>query len=157
FEDALRLVDARGAAYDRGPRGAMLSVFPLAIEDVGTLVRRAQAVGLIELANLNSPTQYVLSGERGAIELPMRIGEDEYVAEARLLDVSLPMHTSLFAPVAAAFEPALASADWHTPVHPYLPNLRGAFLDTPTRADFIATLTAHVHRPVQWCASIDRV
>ena len=157
FEDALRLVDARGAAYDRGPHGAMLSVFPLAIDDVETLIRRARAVGLIELANLNSPTQYVLSGERGAIDRAMRIVEDEYYAEARLLDVALPMHTSLFAPVAAAFEPALVSADWHRPAHPYLPNLRGTFLEAPTRADFVTTLTAHVHRPVQWRASIDRV
>src|SRR5436305_5074215 len=38
FQDALRILEARGSAYENGPRGLMVSVFPCGIE----LVEQAQ-------------------------------------------------------------------------------------------------------------------
>ena len=55
FTDALRLVNARGAAYDAGPAGVMASVFPLSLEELEQVVARARNHGALEIVNLNSP------------------------------------------------------------------------------------------------------
>src|SRR5215204_905002 len=68
FADALRLVDARGVAYDAGPAGAMAAIFPLELSDLESVVSRAREHGVLEIGNFNSPTQHVLSGEREAVE-----------------------------------------------------------------------------------------
>ncbi len=67
FEEALRLVDARGTLYDAGPDGMMASIFPLLVEELAPYVEAAQAYGVLEIANLNSPTQHVIAGARAAV------------------------------------------------------------------------------------------
>lgn len=48
FEDAVRVLDARGRIYDydEGPRGAMVAVFPLPLSELCPLIERAQKAGL---------------------------------------------------------------------------------------------------------------
>jgi [acyl-carrier-protein] S-malonyltransferase len=47
FEDALALVAARGAIYDRSPKGMMAAVFPLPLGDLEEVVEAARAHGVI--------------------------------------------------------------------------------------------------------------
>ena len=68
FEDALRLVAARGAAYDQGPLGAMAAVFPVDEAAVLDAIERLAPVGIVEIANFNSPSQFVLAGDRAAVD-----------------------------------------------------------------------------------------
>jgi hypothetical protein len=65
-----------------------------------------------------------------------------------------PVHTDLCELVAAAFEPRLHLAPWKSPVLPYFPNVRGEPLPDAFALDFIVSLRAHVHRPVQWSRSL---
>jgi [acyl-carrier-protein] S-malonyltransferase len=155
FADALRLVDARGAAYDAGPDGAMAAVFPIDLGELEPVVSRARAHGTLEIGNHNSPTQYVLSGERPALEAAMRILEDEHVVETVVIEPRIPMHSTRFRPVVPAFSPALRRAAWRPVTRPYLPNAHGRFLSSPTPGDLISSLTLHVWRPVRWRQSID--
>jgi len=154
FLPALALVDARGVAYDSGPDGAMASVFPLPLDELRAVVARASAAGPLEIANLNSPTQNVISGARAAIDAAGAILEEEGV-ECRIIEWRVPMHASLFEPVAVAFRPALERAPWRAPRLPYLPNVLGHFEEAPTPARIVDLLGLHVHRPVLFRASID--
>jgi [acyl-carrier-protein] S-malonyltransferase len=154
FASALRLVEARGQAYDAGPDGAMASVFPLELGELQAVVHRARDWGALDIANFNSPTQHVLSGERAALDAALAILEDEYFVECVVIEQHIPMHTWGFHPVAALFRPALERAPWQPPRKPYLPNVRGTILGSPTPQDFIEALTLHVYRPVLWSESI---
>lgn len=154
FPSALRLVEARGTAYDAGPDGAMASVFPLELDELQTVVSRARAYGALDIANINSPTQHVLSGERSALDAALAILEDEYFVQGVVIEQHIPMHTWRFHPVAAIFRPALERAPWQPPRKPYLPNVRGSTLELPAAQDFIETLMQHVYRPVLWSESI---
>lgn len=157
FADAVRLVDARGRAYDAGPEGAMLAAFPIELADLAEAIERARAHGVLEVANLNSPTQHVLAGERAAIDAAARILEDELFVEAVRIDDRVPMHSSIFRPAADAFRPALEAAAIRPPLHPYLPNVLGHRLDAPSADTIRELLHRHVHQPVQWRKSIEHV
>lgn len=155
FVDALRLVDARGAAYDDGPEGAMASVFPLPLDELALVVARARAQGPLEIVNLNSPTQNVIAGSPPAIEAASAILDEEHGVECKIIERRVPMHASFFAPVAAALRPALDLAPFRAPRSPYLPNVTGRFEHAPTPARFADLLARHVHSPVLFRASID--
>jgi [acyl-carrier-protein] S-malonyltransferase len=155
FAQALRLVDARGIAYDSGPDGAMLAVFPLSMEELDAIVGRARDHGAIEIGSYNSPTQHVLSGERAAIAAAQRMLEDEHAVETVLIEDRIPMHSRQFSPAVRSFLPALQQVHWTAVKRPYLPNVVGGFMSSPTSRDFIYLLTLHVWRPVRWRQSID--
>ncbi len=157
FEEALRVVDERGALYDAGPAGAMASVFPLDYEPLAAVVERARAHGCLEVAVFNSPAHHVLSGERAALELALDLLEREHFVEGVVIEPRIPMHSSSFEPVGRALWTALQQVAWKPPAGPYLPNVVGRFVENPGPADFVTLLSQHVYRPVRWRHSIDFV
>lgn len=156
FADALRLVEARGAAYDAGPRGAMISVFPLALEDLEPIVERARAHGPIAIANLNSPMQNVIAGSPDALAAACVELEDAGCA-CVLIESRVPMHSPMFEPAAEVFRPALERAPWRSPALGYLPNVTARPEPSPSCSRIAELLRLHVHCPVLWRASVDFV
>ena len=159
FIDALRLVKARGEAYDAGPRGYMASVQPL---DLGTLEEvvasvRARGLGVLEIVNLNSPRQHVLSGEQAAVDAAVAVLEDEHYVVPAIIERQVPMHASIFAPVGEALRPHLRRARFRSARRPYMPNRVGAPVLAATHDDYVAMLAAHVHTPVLWRRSIEHI
>ncbi len=152
--DLLRLVDARGAAYDAGPSGKMVAIFPMAHDEL-VAVLDEHGEGRVEIANVNSPTQHVIAGEHAAVDRVVLALDRDHVVEARTIEERIPMHTSRFAPVAEAFRVHLERASFRAPRLAYHPNLTAQPIATPTSGDFVHSLSQHVHRPVLWRASIE--
>lgn len=157
FEDALRTVEKRGEAYDAGPRGAMASVMPMDALELQEVCHRVQNKGVLEVTNLNSPRQQVISGETAALEAALQILEDEFYVQATIIERQVPMHCSIFAPVGEAFRKHLETVTFNKPSLPYLPNALGQVLEQPVKEDFVELLSTHVCRPVLWRKSIDLV
>jgi len=155
FEEALRVVDARGALYDAGPDGAMASAFPLDGDDLAAVVERARARGRLEVAVFNAPAHHVLSGDRAALELALDLLEREHFVEGVVIEPRIPMHSSRFEPVGRALRAVLEPVAWKPPTRPYLPNVVGRFVEDPGPDDFVTLLSQHVHRPVLWRHSVD--
>ena len=143
FTEALRLVRHRGAAYDQGPPGAMVSVFPLPLDELESLVQivRPRGLGVIEIANLNSPTQHVLSGDAGCV----------------VIERNIAMHSSLFRGVADALESTFFGARYQTPNLPYLPNVLGDFEEDVSPERIARNLVEHVCSPVHFRESIEAI
>lgn len=157
FEEALALVAARGRAYDAGPQGKLASVFPIAVECLEALLSEARSYGFVEIASYNSPRQHVIGGEAAAVDVVLKRIEEEIGLEPVVIERRLPIHTSCFEPVARAFLPALQCAAWKIPYRSYLPNVSAVEEKTPEPARFIELLASHVHRPVLWRKSIERL
>ncbi len=159
FAAAVQLVAKRGDAYDAGPPGAMASVFPLPLDELEPVVAEVAKLGLgvLEIANLNSPTQNVLSGARPALDEAMRRLDRELGVDSVLIEPRIAMHSSLFRPVAEALAPTLRAAPYRTPERLYLPNVIGDFEQAPTPARIAEHLIAHVCSPVLFRRSIDRL
>lgn len=157
FRDALLTVEQRGLAYDNGPPGAMASVFPIDIEELEEVVAKSRHAGILEIVNLNSPRQHVLSGERAAIDEALKVLDADYYARAVVIEKKIPMHCSTFKPVGAQFRNHLETLEFGELLRPYFPNRLGRILDNPAKEDFVELLATHVHSPVLWRHSIDHL
>jgi malonyl CoA-acyl carrier protein transacylase len=153
FDEALALVDARGAAYDAGPSGAMACVFPT---DHDALAEMLRAFPRLEIVNFNSPMQHVIAGPREEIMWACPVLEEEG-ATCVIIEDRIPMHASRFAPVARALARTLQRAPWRAPRMPYLPNVTARFETAPTPARIGHLLARHVFSPVRWRESIEIV
>jgi [acyl-carrier-protein] S-malonyltransferase len=154
FSQALLAVEQRGEAYDAGPAGAMASVFPISLEELQEVCDRVKDAGVLEVVNLNSPRQQVLSGDRAALDKALEVLEEDFYCEAVIIERQVPMHCSTFAPVGKRFGEYLSTVTFAKPQVPYLPNRLGCFEDDP---DFVDLLSTHVCRPVYWQRSVDFV
>jgi len=157
FDDALRAVEFRGRCYDEGPRGWMAAIQPISDDDLGDIVARASKLGVLEIVNLNSPRQQVVAGERAAVEAAVNLAEDEFYAQPRIIDRSVPMHSSLFRAVGEQFRTYLEELAFRPVERPYLPNRRAELIAAPTAAELVELLSTHVHEPVLWRQSLDHV
>lgn len=158
FTEALQLVRHRGAAYDQGPPGAMVSVFPLPLEELEAIVQTVRALGLgvIEIANLNSPTQHVLSGDASALDAATELLAEEGI-DCVVIERTIAMHSSLFRGVADALELTFFGASYKTPRLPYLPNVLGNFERDVSPHRIARNLVEHVCSPVHFCESIEAI
>jgi [acyl-carrier-protein] S-malonyltransferase len=150
FAGALRLLDARGRAYERGPRGLMMSVFPCEREQVVHALDAGADI-CIEL----SSTHFVIGGETASVEAAAARLEEEAFVQASVIDSALPMHSRIFLPAANAFREALEKTEWMPARKPYLPNVDGVFLIDVRPADFVDRLYRHVFSTVHWERSLD--
>ena len=157
FESALRLVDARGAAYDRSPPGMMTAVLAADVETVETVVREAAVHGTIAVSNYNAPTQHVIAGDVLAVTWASKRLEDDHLAHTVVIERRVPMHTALLTGVASQFIPDLERAEWTVPSRRYLPNVLGTWSSDTGAAAFAARLAEHVTRPVRWRESIEMI
>ena len=152
FIDAVRLVSARGRAYDAGPSGMMAAVFPLEREALEPLLPPG-----VEIVGFNSPTQHVIAGEHALMQRALERLEADTYARIVPLQSKLPMHHSRFASVADAFEPALAAAPWQQPHRSYRPNTTASVEATPSAQQMTSSLARQVCSPVRWTESIERL
>lgn len=155
FDDALALVERRGAAYDQSPPGIMMAVLGAIEEEVADAVTRASIHGTVVISNYNAPTQHVIAGARVAVEAAAPILEDECGATAVETESRVPMHSPVLAPVAAAFRPELLRTRWRTPSRPYISNVSGGPEPELSPSLFVDRLTAHVTEPVRWRGAIE--
>jgi [acyl-carrier-protein] S-malonyltransferase len=150
FEDAVRLVRRRGQymqeASDATPSGmaAVMGLEPDAVERVCAEVRATG--GVVVVANLNSPGQVVVSGERGALA---RCGEALTAAGARRvipLKVAGAFHSPVMQPAADRLAADLAATPFHDPLVPVVSNVTANVVRTADEAR--ATLSRQVVEPV---------
>ena len=157
FQDALRLVDARGKVYDEGPAGLMVALFPIGLEEVQDLVDRARSAGCVEIANYNSPSQFVIAGETRAVQAAIEIAQDEFAIDPVTIEKQIPMHTTVFRSVADALMPYLRAAPFRAPRRTYVSNVLGACVSNAQPEQIVELLARHVFSPVRWRQAIDEI
>jgi [acyl-carrier-protein] S-malonyltransferase len=158
FVTGLELVRERGlamqAAAEAAP-GAMSAVLALDPDLLREAVARARAVGRVQLANFNAPTQIVISGDRDAVA---KAGEFALAAGAKRvvpLPVSGAWHSELMLPAQARFAPFVERARIAMPRFTVISNV-----DAKPYAD-VATIKANLIRSVTdevlWHATAERL
>ena len=112
FEDAVRLVRARGRAMQEAvPEGAGAMAAIMGLEGTvieGICARAAEDTGeTVSCANFNAPGQVVIAGTQKAVARAQELASAEK-GKAIPLKVSAPFHCALMAPAARAVETELA-------------------------------------------------
>lgn len=148
FDDAVRVVRARGAAMQRAVpsgEGAMAAV--AGVNEDRLLAICAAQPGVCELAAMNTPGQLVIAGATAAVKGAVSAVEAEG-GRGTLLNVSAPFHCSMLAPAAEALAEVLTKVTLRPPTVPVLHNVDAAPCADP--AEIRARLVAQVTQPVLW-------
>lgn len=150
-EDGIELVSLRGRlmAEIQGERpGAMAAVIGLGAADLQALCEAAADGETLSLANINSPTQIVVSGEEPAVERLMEMATEAGAQRVVRLQVAAAFHSALMEPAQAKMREALAAVAVEDPSVPMAANARG---DLVQRGDDVRdALVAQIASPVRW-------
>ncbi len=149
LEDAVRTVRVRGEAMQRAGMerpGAMAAILGLDLAAIESAC--ASAGGVVAPANLNSPTQVVISGEVDAVERAMEACRASGAKRALRLDVSGAFHSPLMAPAAGILRDHLARLSIQAARFPVVANVTGLPVQAP--GEIRASLEAQVLGAVRW-------
>ena len=151
FEDALRLVHLRGQAMQQAaeatPSG-MLSLLGATQQTATALAEEASQAGVCQVANLNSPSQIILSGENTAIDAAEAAAKDHGIRRCIRLSVAGAFHSEVMRPAAERLQEALLDVEILPPKIPVLSNVTAEPAGSP---DMIRELLARqVCAPVLW-------
>jgi [acyl-carrier-protein] S-malonyltransferase len=166
FEDALTLVHNRGLYMQKAVpagKGAMAALIGADIEIVRQTIAAVnhELAGLpvepegvrrvVNLANWNSATQLVISGEKNAVEeAARRLG-----VKTVFLPVSAPFHSELMLPAEEKLTLDLDRVVFSDPKFPIINNWQATQV---TRAEEVRNgLKKQVSRPVLWQAIMDKM
>ena len=152
-EDGMRLVAERGRrmnAIQSEQPGAMAAVLGMEAEPLAELCEQA---GGVALANLNSPTQIVVSGEAAGVDRLMELAEEAGAARVVRLQVGAAFHSPLMEPVQAAMAQAMESVSWRDPETPLVSNATGGLVTTAEGVR--AALVAQIASPVRWVDCVE--
>ena len=151
FADAIRAVKARGRAMQRAVpagQGAMAAVLALDAGKVAEACAQAAAeTGLVvAAANLNSPSQTVISGALAAVERASVLVKEKGARRAVMLPVSAPFHCTLMQPAQEEVARVLEGLSLADPTIPVAANVTGTLVTTAnaTRNALIRQVTGAV-------------
>jgi [acyl-carrier-protein] S-malonyltransferase len=157
FADGLRLVRERGRlmkkAGDISP-GSMAAIIKLDDETVADICRQVtdSGVGVLQVANYNSPGQVVISGENAAVDKGIELALAAKARKAVKLPVSIAAHSELMRVVADEFRQAVDSTPLNLPEVPVVANITARPLQSleAIREEMEGQLTTSV----RWTASV---
>ncbi|MGA9667923.1 MAG: ACP S-malonyltransferase [Terracidiphilus sp.] len=139
FPDAVRAVKARGRAMQLAVpagQGAMAAILALPADQVAEACREAEAeTGQpVAAANLNSPSQTVISGTLAAVEKASTLAKAKGARRAVMLPVSAPFHCALMQPAQEELARVLAALTLADPSIPVAANVTGSLVTTADAA-----------------------
>jgi [acyl-carrier-protein] S-malonyltransferase len=149
--DGIALVSERGrrmAEIQSQRPGAMGAIIGLPAEQVSELCETARAAGSVVPANLNTPTQTVVSGEEDAVQRLLDLAKEAGAEKAILLRAGAAFHSELMEPVRSALAETMQGLQWQDPKPPLVSNASAQAVDS---ADGVReALTTQITSPVLW-------
>ena len=150
-DDGMELVSLRGrlmAEIQNEAPGAMAAVIGLDAARLRELCEQASDGSTVALANLNSPTQIVVSGSEDAVERLMQLAQDAEAQRVVRLQVGAAFHSTLMEPAQAKMAEAMENVDWTDPHTPLVANYSAELVTT---GDGVRqALIAQIASPVRW-------
>ncbi|HXH49831.1 MAG TPA: ACP S-malonyltransferase [Terriglobia bacterium] len=153
--DALRLVRKRGEYMQEAVpvgQGAMAALLGLEEGAVDEICRQAAGDEVVSAANLNSPGQIVIAGNRTAVERAVELAKARCARRAILLNVSAPFHCSLMKPAQDRLSVDLDGVSISDPRVPLVNNADAVVVRTAE--DVRDGLKRQVTSPVRWTDSM---
>jgi [acyl-carrier-protein] S-malonyltransferase len=165
FEDAVFLVHKRGCYMQEAVPPGLGAMAALMGADIGEIRRAIEAVNgenrtvsagsvrpVVGIANWNSASQVVISGEKRAVEAAVsRITTGRSV----FLPVSAPFHSELMRPAEERLETDLDRVEFRDPRFPVINNVEAREITTGIGAR--EGLKKQVSRPVLWHATMEKL
>ena len=158
FEDALPLVRKRGQLMQEAGRkrpGTMAAIIGLDADEVELACSRAEEVGIVDVANYNSPGQVVISGEVKAVEAASQYAKEMGARKVIPLSVSGAFHSRLMADAAERLAVELNHACFDNADIPVVANVTADFVYDVD--DIRDCLERQIAGSVRWQESVARM
>jgi [acyl-carrier-protein] S-malonyltransferase len=155
LEDAVRAVRERGRLmYEAGLEapGTMAAIIGLEAEVLDSVVAEAGSAGVVQVANYNSPSQIVISGETAAVRRAMELATGRGARRAIELKVSGAFHSDLLESARLGMEAFLEGVVIEKPQAIFVANVTGSALDDPEMIR--GNLVRQITNPVRWVDSM---
>ena len=156
FADALRLVRKRGqymqAAVPAGV-GAMAAILKMPLAALEGVLAEAAQGEVVTAANLNSPDQIVIAGNKGAVERAMELAKAAGAKRCIALAVSAPFHCPLMRPAQAMLQADLDATSFGKLSVPLVNNWQARLISTGAEARI--GLYEQVPNPVRWVETVE--
>ncbi len=155
FENAIKAVVKRAAlmeeACQRKP-STMAAILGLDGEKVEELCTIASSSGVVVVANFNSSTQVVISGEPNAVEEAVLLARQAGARKAVMLEVGGAFHSPLMESAGAGLKLYLTGMAFNKPSQPIIANVTAEPVVDPDeiRSLLVRQLTA----PVRWAPTM---
>jgi [acyl-carrier-protein] S-malonyltransferase len=147
FDDGIRLVSLRGKLMNeiQAERpGAMAAVIGLPIDRLEQLCEATD--GTVAPANLNTPSQIVISGEEDAVLAVMERAQEAGAEKVVRLAVGAAFHSSLMGPVQQRMAEEMETVAWRDADVPLASNASGRIVQSAD--DVRQALIAQIASPV---------
>lgn len=152
FADGLRLVDARARFMQEAceaSNGGMAAIIGAEENQVRDLAAAAD----VDVANLNSPGQIVISGEASKVSMAAGMAKEFGARKAVELTVAGAFHSRLMEPAYDRLQEVLAATPMQEPRVPVICNVDAIPAQTPE--DIRRTLGEQVTGSVRWVESVE--
>ena len=156
FPDAVRVVRSRGQYMQEAVpvgQGAMAAILGMPIEALEEVCREAAQGESVAPANINSPSQIVISGSAAAVQRAADLAKANGAKRAIMLQVSAPFHCSLMQPAQDRLAQDLCSLRFNDPTVPVIKNIDGQ--PTTSGDEAREALIRQVTGAVQWVKSVE--
>jgi [acyl-carrier-protein] S-malonyltransferase len=152
LDEGMPLVCERGrrmaAAQSERP-GSMAAIIGLRTETLAALCEQVSSrTGPVAFANLNTPTQIVVSGETDAVARVVELATEAGAERAVPLKVGAAFHSALMEPVQTALAERMSGLDWRDPEAPIASNASGSLVTTAAEVNH--ALVAQIATAVRW-------
>jgi [acyl-carrier-protein] S-malonyltransferase len=158
LSDAVVLVRKRGRYMQEAVPvgvGAMAAVLGLDLPAVLSVCERAAQGQIVSPANLNSPGQIAIAGNREAVDRAVVLAKEAGARRAIPLQVSAPFHCALMKPAEERLSVDLDHANLADLEYPLVTNVDAQPIRTGAEAR--SALKRQVSRPVRWQETIERL
>lgn len=151
FEDAVRTVHLRGkfmqSAVPIG-KGKMSAILGFEKNKLLDCLKSASSMGIVEVANYNSPNQIVISGEIKAVEEAEKICKENGAKRIISLEVSAPFHSSLMKDAANNLKKELNKIKISDTKINFISNVTATFINSGNEIKNL--LVEQMYMPVLW-------
>src|SRR5256714_4060775 len=154
FENGLKLVQKRGTFMDEACAATVGGMAAMIGADENT-VRQLADDQEVDVANINSPGQIVISGELAKVEAAVAVAKEHGIRRATLLNVAGAYHSRLMESAYEKFGAALLEVQMQLPQFPVISNLTGR--EANTLPEIRQTLQDQVTSTVRWVDCMERL
>jgi len=156
-EDTFRLVYKRGELMHRESvkhKGAMHAIIGLPVEDIELIIAEVKNEGIVSVANHNTKTQIVITGEPEAVNRVSALASGKG-AKSIPLNVSGAWHSKLIKGAENDFDKYLESIPFRKPSIPVIHNVTADLSLDPSETKVL--MGKQLCSPVKWFDSIKKL
>jgi [acyl-carrier-protein] S-malonyltransferase len=154
FENGLKLVQKRGEFMDEACAATVGGMAAMIGADENA-VRKLAADEDVDVANINSPGQIVISGELAKVEAAVAVAKEHGIRRATVLNVAGAYHSRLMQSAYEKLGAAMIDVQMQMPQFPVISNVTGR--EVETLPEIRRTLQDQVTSTVRWVDCMERL